>query len=216
MMDHGMGWVPSPEDARDYPLKLALGVEAPAPPATKVWTTARVPLDQGAFPHCVGFAWAGWSVCLPVAGKMTNADGHAIWADAVRFDGKDPATWKGGATCRSGLKAMKKRGRIASYFRTQSAEEARLYVLTRGPIVLGTLWWPNMSHPRNGLMTADGGKNEGGHAYIIRGSQNGRGKVRNSWGADWPDALMTWETVQCLLDIGGECWAAVEKPLGGV
>lgn len=210
------GWLPSPADSRDYTFSLPL-LGAPAAPDERLWPTGPV-LDQGNSKSCVGQSWAAWLLCAPVRTRATSADGIAIWREAAAIDGHGD-DWTGGVTGRSGLKAMKARKKVVTYFRTQDAEEVRDYVLSSGPVVFGALWWPNMVKPVNGVMTADGGKFVGGHAVLLRGFKNGHFIVRNSWGADWGvngEALISLKTVSTLLALGtygltGEAWAAKER-----
>jgi hypothetical protein len=212
------GWTPSPPDPRDYPLERLLSATPEAALTERLWIPGPI-LDQGDVPACTGFAWGGWSNCLPVRGNMHAADCLAVYHRAVTLDGHDPHTWRSGAVLRNALKAMQERGRVASYFRAASTEEALEWLRRGGPLVCGTYWWPSMSEPSGGIMTIRRGK-PAGHAYLVNGIKRlrlrWRVRVTNSWGRDWADGGGAWLTVSDfddLLAIGGEAWAAVEQPV---
>lgn len=180
--------------------------------ADRVWSCERV-LNCGGNKACVGYAWATWSACRPIATDMDNADGYRIWRAACRVEGRK-SSYGGGVHTASGLTVMKREGRIASVSVTQDVKVAKAFVLHHGPVVLETLWWPNMSYPHNGLMTADGGRLLGKHAYVWIGMRHGYAVIQNVWGSSWSGdgkARMSLRTIDTLLYIGGKAFLAVER-----
>ncbi len=202
---------------------LAL-LETPTPPAStdKVWDDPQAVLDQGQYGTCVGNGCAQWGNTLPVDDKFVEKDARAIYYEATVLDGSPdnpdaPGGGQQGASVRSGVKALKNRGRLAVYASTVSLETMKAWLATKGPIIVGTDWMNDMFNPDAKGYVKPTGSLAGGHCYLVRGVLYSEQAFlfRNSWGASWGlsgDFKMTWTDFGKLLAIDGEAWTAVEVP----
>lgn len=193
---------------------------APAPvpvPTGKSWNI--VPrLNQGDTPHCVGFGWADWGNSDPVNDSFTNDDGNAIYYECKVIDGEPNA--EDGSDVRSGAKAMLNRKRLSAYAFAKSLDVAEQWVLTKGPIVIGSDWTEDMFTPDKDGYIKPTGDVAGGHCYLWSGVlENGDYEFTNSWGngTDWPGSLngqfkMTKADFASLYSSNGEACASVELP----
>lgn len=214
-MSHGFGRIPSPPDERDY--KLSTFIEKAPLPKKKFWSCDMV-LDQGASPHCVGFSFASFGNALPVDSNMDNTDGHNLYYMAKMFDGEPGA--ENGSNMRSGAKAMQMKGRIKNYAFAKKNSEIITWVLTKGPVVVGTDWFNDMFYPNKKGFVRPTGRFAGGHAYLILGVDLSNPLLHyylclNSWG--YPFGLggffkITVNNFGILLARRGEVIAAVELP----
>jgi hypothetical protein len=201
-------------DARDTNFMMA--IELPTNTAiakTKYWRISNI-LDQGPFPHCVGFAWHQFCKSAPIMTK--NPPGpDTIYREAQKVD-----EWAGenydGTSVRAGVKVLHKLGRIAEYRWAWDAATVRDYVLTRGTVVVGTAWYTDMFEPdsKTGFVKPTG-RIAGGHAYVIAGYSVERKAFRivNSWGADWGQKGRAWisfEDMDYLIKNQGEACSAIE------
>lgn len=154
--------------------------------ANKRWST-KSQLDQGTTPHCTGFAWAHWSNALPTENTMSEQQAHSIYYRAKEIDGEPRA--ENGSTIHSSVKAMKDLGRVDAYAWTTDLEEIKQWVLTKGPMVVGTYWYAGMFDPNGTGYVHPTGSIEGGHAYQIVGYSRGLDvfTFQNSWGKSWGD-----------------------------
>jgi len=214
MADHGLGRLPSPEDARDYRLAALVAALEEGTAATKVWASDRV-LDQADTNHCVGAAWCGWGICLPTASEYTNEDLHRVYYECKVIDG-DPGE-ENGTTLRTGAKAMRARGRISRYYFAGSVREAADFVCTYGSIILGIDWYEGFNDAdANGVIHV-AGEIVGGHCILWTGVvvMNGEAYavLRNSWGTDWGlggDCYLRLADLAAVFANRGEAAAATE------
>src|SRR5688572_23619901 len=93
-------------------------------------------LDQGAYPHCVGYAWRGWMMAAPLMTK----DGPA--AAAIYHEAQHVDEWEGtnydGTSVRAGAKVLASAGRINEYAWAWNAQTVADWILDdRGTVVLG-------------------------------------------------------------------------------
>lgn len=215
--DPRLGRLPSPFDARDgmFPMTAALATLDPAQlPPYKYWTPGPI-LNQGSTPHCVGFGWAQFLQATPIRTAAGNVKGHAIYEVCKTIDGLPPGT--DGTYVRTGVKVLQAEGHIAEYRWAQGLDDLRAWVLTRGPVVVGTNWYQAMFRPdlTSGLLSATG-EIAGGHCYVLRGYSQARKQFRmvNSWGTSWGQGGQAWideRTMWALISQSGEAVAAVEK-----
>ncbi len=213
--NYGMGRIAAP-DARDARFRLATVTPKLAAASTRYWRTGPV-LDQGPFPHCVGFSWAQFIASAPM---MTKLPRYSYPSDLYR-SAQDMDEWEGnaydGTSVRGGVKALQSQGRIAEYLWSTDADEVRRYVLSRGSVVMGTNWYSQMFTPEahDGYLVPEGAW-VGGHAWLVVGFSSKRQSFRllNSWGLKWGHGGRAWIRMrhmhQLLSEPGAECCSALE------
>jgi hypothetical protein len=188
-------------------------------PESRIWHSKRAyVLNQGATPHCVGFAWATFLEASPYAHQLTNADGDRFYSLAQTLD-----EWPGpppdyeGTSTRAGAKALQSLGLIDGEY-VWAFDEAAVwnYVLARGPVVSGTTWLTGMMDTDSkGYVKLTGGE-EGGHDWCTIGASKSRQAYRaqQTWGTDWGQSGRFWikrEDYKTLLEtLGGDCCSATE------
>lgn len=214
-MKRALGRLVSPADPRDDAFPLQADAAPLRAAASRYWAFSRPALDQGSRPHCVAFAWLAMLLAAPTTAKVSLTTAQ-LYARAQQLDDLDVGP-EDGTTVRGGAKALSRLGLIAGYRWAWQADTVRRFVLTRGPVVVGTDWYAGMTEPgARGVMTLDGAL-DGGHAYLLNGYSAGRDafRVLNSWGPSWCENGRAWlprKTLQTLLERGGEACSAVEAP----
>lgn len=211
MADARLGRIAAP-DARDKRFSMALALAAVPLPSYKYWTPGAV-LDQGQTPQCVAYSWTGWGLATPIRDRLSQlTPPAALYAACKAIDGF-PGD---GTTVRAGVQIMQREGRIANYLWAQSPAELTAWLLTKGPVVVGTDWLSEMFTPDvKGFIHARGSL-EGGHAYLVTGfnAVTRKYRCRNSWGA-WGQGGSFWiseaDMHALVFERGGEACAAVEK-----
>lgn len=197
----------------------------PPPPPTGLvrWQNPEPVLDQGNYGTCVGNGVAQFGNTLPIDDKFVEADARAIYYEATVLDGSPddpnaPGGGQQGATVRSGMQAYKNRGRISGYAFSVDLATLKKWVLTKGPLVIGSDWMNDMFNPdANGFVTPTGGV-AGGHCWIIDeyDPANDVWGASNSWGKSWGvdgRFYLKGADFQYLLDQQGEAYTAVELAL---
>lgn len=178
----------------------------PDPARSVVWELPDPVLDQGDTPHCGGFGGSQWGNLSPVNDHYRNADGHALYYEAVAIGGY-PGT-EDGVESRWVAQALQARGRLSTYAFAKSAAEVRDWVRSEGPVMMGTDWTEDMFSPdETGLITPTGAV-VGGHFWVIAGDliEDHPGDMAlclNSWGDPWGTGgffRLLWSDVQELLD----------------
>ena len=220
MSDHyGLGRLPA-IDERDhnFPMAAKLAVEEVLP-KHKYWRTGPV-LNQGNTSSCVGHAWRGWLGSAPLMTKK-GPDAFAVYNEAQKVDewpGEEPTVQ--GTSVRAGAKVLQDLGHIQEYVWAEDVATLKRWVLTKGTVVLGTLWYQEMFAPQRLGYLWPNFSNEpvGGHAYLCVGYSTWRRAFRflNSWSRSWGDNGRFWmheEVVGALLRDQGEACAAIEKIL---
>lgn len=206
-------------DARDAGYPMSLVQPAKAESIFRLWRYWReLPaLDQGQTPQCVGFSWKQWLRTAPLM-TQTGVGPSEIYDMAQRVD-----EWKGtphaGTSVRAAAQVMNGLGYIANYLWASSPEELTTWVLTKGPVIVGTNWTQGMFDPDRGGTVHPTGPIAGGHAYLITGANKITKKYRllNSWGTGWGKAGNFWMKMDDLhaliFDQQGEACAAIEQPV---
>lgn len=205
-------------DQHDFAFQMALDIPETVELKTKYWRIGNI-LDQGPFPHCVGFAWHQFCKSAPIMTKLPPAADY-IYHEAQKIDewpGEEPRYQ--GTSVRAGVKVLHKLGRIAEYKWAWDAATVRDYVLTRGTVVVGTAWFRDMFYPdpKTGFLKVSG-RIAGGHAYVIAGYCVKREAFRivNSWGRSWGQngrAWISFKDMDALLKNQGEACSAIEVKL---
>ena len=111
-MMYGLGRLPV-EDKRDalHPMSARLLVGELLPPF-QYWRPGPV-LDQGQFPHCVGYAWSGWLQASPTRTR-TGPLPTLIYTESQKVD-EWPGESYDGTSVRAGAKFLSTQGRISEY-----------------------------------------------------------------------------------------------------
>lgn len=180
-------------------------------PAHRRWKIGPI-LDQGQRPWCVAYATENWLRAAPTE-TADGPDVATIYAEAQQRDGIPGE--HDGTTVRAAFAYMQALGRVGEYVWATDAEDVLRWVLTKGPVVMGTDWFGGMSEPDASGLVHLTGRVEGGHSYLIFGADRDAGLLTlvNSWGTRWGKhgtALMSVEQLHLLLRLNGEAAAAVE------
>ena len=121
-----------------------------------------------------------------------------------------------GTSVRAAAKILKKLGVISEYRWAKTVDDTVNTILMKGPMVVGTRWYANMTRPNaNGFMKPSGA-GQGGHAYVINGVDvDGEFfRIKNSWGKRWGKkgfAYISFSDFEKLLENGGEACIAEER-----
>ena len=191
MGDKGLGRFPF-LDVRNgmHLMRHVMRAEAPkVVPTSKVWKHGDI-LDQGREGACVGFSWTAWENCAPVGRKFQQGYdfAYAWYKDAQAVD-----PWPGddyeGTSVQAGADVAKYFGTIDRYLWAGSKEEIDTWLLTRGPIVVGSDWFVSMDDvgPKGWIRVEPASGARGGHAYLLIGKQDGTYVFQNSWGTEYAD-----------------------------
>lgn len=209
---HGLGRLPAP-DPRDRRYLMSPPAEPQTLPAYRHYQCGAV-LDQGPYPHCVGYAWRAW---LSAAHLMTKGGPQPvnIYAEAQKVD-EWPGEGYDGTSVRAGAKVLQALGHISAYAWAWSADDVAAFLLGNGgTCVLGTAWTGGMMRSDDRGFIAPSGNVVGGHAYLAVGYSRTRGVFRllNSWGRSWSQGGRAWilgEHLDVLIRDGGEACAGTE------
>ena len=213
-------------DARDlnYPFSLELATAWPARIVRKKWTTGQV-MDQqlpqscrGKVNSCVGHMYRQYLVSTPVpVNPLLGPSACEIYEWAIR---NDEWTWNDdrddGTSLRAGVQFLVNQQRVKTYLWSWDYEEVAKWILTKGPVNVGTRWYSNMFTPDPSGYVTPGGNVVGGHAYLVYGVDRPTETFFcvNSWGARWGLAghfKITYSAMNHLLLNGGEACTAVEQ-----
>lgn len=204
-----LGRLPAP-DTRD---RMHL-MQLQATPRTQMfWITGPV-LDQGNEPACVGYAWKQFLQTTPRR-TLVGPRAPEIYYEAQLID-EWPGEGYAGTSVRAGARVLANRGYLTEYIWGFDADTIINYVLTRGPVILGTNWYTGMMRPDANGWVYPTGMLEGGHAYEVCGYSRIRTAVQclNSWGVGWGKKGKFWlhkDELALLLAQGGEGCSAIEK-----
>ena len=218
-----LGRLPRLPDLRDH-LFLAAPKRPPVGLRKKSWTTAEA-LDQGQTSECVAYSSVGYLLASPV--RNTGVDPEWLYAEAKKVD-----EWPGedydGTSVRAAFSVLKREGYITAYNWAFDVNTIAKWILTTGPVVVGTIWPDAMFETdAKGYVSLGDGKgtsqHTAGHAYLLKGvnldakcpdGSVGAFRILNSWGKSWGQngcASISFKDMSILLREGGEGCMAVEK-----
>ena len=188
----------------------------------RVWTTRRIPLDQGREGACVGFSCAGELAAKPAAYDVTNETALKIYDAARAVDRSEGRNYDSGATVLAGMKACQRAKYFSKYVWCFGIDDTINWIVRRGPVVLGINWYEGMFEPNpEGLLRISGGI-AGGHAILANGFWPAHPKfgdvlvLTNSWGRDWGlngRCYLPVEDATRLLSEDGEVAAPTDFPV---
>lgn len=187
----------------------------------KYWRHTSI-LDQGDSSACTGASARQWLNMGPVVNK-SGPNYMEIYRQAQLLDewpGEEPAYY--GSSVRAAFKVMQKLGFVKSYGWAFDLETVVNHVLTVSPVIMGTNWYQDsMRVDKDGFIHA-GGRQVGGHAWVLGGINRdkkcpdgsvGAGRMINSWSKSWGQNGLAWisfKDLGALIADYGECATAVE------
>lgn len=202
-------------DARDFRVSAYVDLTRWPTVRRRRWTVGMV-LDQGRTNSCVGQGWKQWQQTTPVVFN----NGGSAWDIYTRAKLVDE--WANndntdtGTSVRAGAKVQQQDGRLGTYAFAQTLDEINHWILTRGPVVIGTLWYKNMYFPDSTGLVMPTGAIMGGHCYLAYGTDRDTELVEcvNSWGLGWGKMgrfTIKYTALDYLLHNQGEAVVAMEK-----
>lgn len=163
-------------------------------------------LDQGNTPQCVGYTGEQFLSSAPYMMRKGRRipSGTSLYHGAQAHD-EWPGTNYAGTSGRGLMRYLLLLGEITEYVWAQRIEDVRDFILTRGPVCVGSDWYSGMSsprwvdHPKTGGVRNDAyveptGHYQGGHEYLFIGYSRRRHAFRliNSWGPYWGENGRAW------------------------
>lgn len=194
----------------------------PAPLTSVVWGDPQQ-LDQGQTGRCVAYAWTHLLDSDDFTHTQDGLFGGfaiALYGAIKRREGDptgDPAG-QAGAYVGTGAKELQARGRIKTYVAARTTAEITQWILTMGPVIVGTSWHDGMFHPDASGLIIPTGPVVGGHAYIIDGVDTAADMYygQNSWGDGWGvkgHFRIAISDFAALLADNGDAYSTTEIPL---
>lgn len=149
-----------------------------------VWDCDTV-LDQGDTPHCVGYTGADFQNTLPTDSNMSAFGAEDLYRQCKIIDGQPGM--ENGSSIHSLMKVLRRYGRINAYAFTSSLTTVKLWILTKGAVLVGTNWFEGMGETDPQGFVHPTGKVVGGHAYSLIGYDPKTDTFTglNHWGATW-------------------------------
>jgi len=198
----GRRYAPDPRDRKfnltadrlkEIPRSLEPGVRR----RTRPWQRGPV-LDQGSSSECTVFAAAGFLECAPQLhrnGLGWSRDKFTSFYRSAQQQDEWPGENYDGTSERAVQKVLQAAGFISEYLWVTDEDIAREYLLTRGPLLLGTDWFESMFTPSaKGSYIEPAGALAGGHEVVVRWYYNSAHykypdsyEIINSWGEGWGD-----------------------------
>lgn len=158
------------------------------------WYWNGMRLDQGEEGACVGFGHTQGYNSSPKTHKLGNDYAQQVYREATLIDEWPNEDWtnSSGTSVRAGAKIIKARGLIEGYAFTYSVHEIAMWLLNKGPVVIGVDWWTGMDNPNeaNNYYITPTGYQRGGHCTLLDGIRwwgQSDDYIRglNSWGPEY-------------------------------
>ena len=213
-------------DGRDkgFLMKRLLAPAGTVLPTSKTWRIAAQNLDQGKNGTCVGNAWTNFLRCAPIQSTADESMALQIYDRAIQLDewtdNDNDTARQMGTSVRAGAMAVAGMKRLASYLWAFDLQPAVEWVLTKGPVVLGTTWYSSMMKPDSAgiVQIKPRARAVGGHAYLWRGVDTKKALAYccNSWGNDWGlsgNFAIPFRDLETLIHDDGEACTAVQRSL---
>lgn len=178
---------------------------------SKLWKPGPS-IDQKQTPHCVGFSGENWQLCSPTMDPLPQVvPGDVLYAECKNVDGDN----QDGSTTNSLLKVLRDRGMIEKWVWAYNVNVIKAWILSRGPVFLGSYWMEGMMRPDANGFIAPSYAAVGGHETLITGyrASSDAFRIKNSWGDAWGDKGSCWihaSDLAWLLAHDGEAVGAVE------
>lgn len=193
---------PSSRDPKDF--EYLVRRKAVSPTKRMAFYPTGPILDQGSFPHCVAFSTVQLLRTGPVFNRydIPPVDLYNRCQLIDEWPGED----YDGTSVRAAMKILQEDGYISEYNWAFDVGTVINYVLTTGPMIVGTYWYDDMFFVNNGFIKV-GGFAVGGHAYLIKGvnldypcpdGTIGAFRIINSWGNEWgngPHGGLAWISI---------------------
>jgi len=214
------------KDDSDHKYLLPRRREAAAVTSRYWWTPQAY--DQGESSQCVAYSGMRYLTSNPVVNVPFSF--RDLYVDCLHNDEWPGEDMDGGTSVRALFKVLQRRGYVSEYRWAFEVEPVIDHLLTRGPVVVGTLWTPAMANIRDDgyVLVGRSLRTQDGHAWCLIGANRRRvnpdktlGAVRavNSWGQDWgPDNGRFWVTfgdLDRLIKTDGEATVATEIKFQG-
>ncbi len=207
------------EDKRDLKFLMKPPPLQAILPVRKYWTIGPI-LDQGQTSQCVAYSAEQLLRSGPVKNLYykTPAELYAECQLTDEWPGED----YNGTSVRSAMQILRAAGYFSAYNWAFDAETVVRYVLSTGPVILGTNWYFDMFNPDSTGFVTPTGSLAGGHAYMVHGVSRAKvcpdgttGAVlcTNSWSRYWGldgKFWMSFLTLARLLAEQGEAVTATE------
>jgi Cysteine protease len=212
-------------DERDEFFPVAAVLPEPNPFITeKYWWDGGWWGNQGSTTQCVAYSWMHWVEDGPVvqdgilANRAKPMFNTSKFYEACQVRDPWPGTNYPGTSVRTAAKVLQELGIVKEYRWANSSEEIAQTLLNLGPVVVGTRWTYDMTHPKKNGLIRPTGSAMGGHAYLLNGVDYERKlfRIKNSWGKDWGYqgyGFISFEDFDTLLAVGGEACVAFENKI---
>lgn len=226
---NGLGRLIAPDERdRSFAMAPLIAVAPVAAPQVRNWRIPGRSIDQGSTATCVGHAWRNFLRCAPLQGERGPSPWD-IYREAVKLDpwpDNDAEAhlpdgdrhFISGTSVRAGAKALQAAKHISNYLWAWDIDTMIQWLLTTGPVVVGTNWYDSMEEPdsRGIAKVTKEARVIGGHAYLARGANVHTELIlfENSWGEEWGSRgtfYLRFSDVERLLKEEGEACTAVQS-----
>jgi hypothetical protein len=231
MPGFGRRYVADPRDHNYLMRRMLPDAQTLTLPKRKTWSINKAALNQGQTGTCVGHGWRNFLRCAPIrTGEKKPPSPFDIYRSAVLKDpwpdnddeaklpDRDPGM-DSGTSVRAGAEALAEMDLLKSYVWSFSLQPAVEFVLTQGPVVLGTNWYSSFNPDAAGVVKISPTASVvGGHCYLWRGVDTSRALAlcSNSWGDGWGTSgefYIPFRDLERLIQEDGEVCSAVQQRL---